>query len=128
GWRAADACRAGHPRQGSELASEPIEHNAREQVHRAQRGGSVSGRAVTGRTDEVVIVGAGLGGLAAALRLAAAGRRVTVCEREPVPGGRAGVLADSGYLFDTGPTVLTMPELIADTLACVGERLEGWLT
>ena len=94
---------------------------------RAVRGTRGRG-AVSGRTDEIVIVGAGLGGLAAALRLAAAGRRVTVCEREPVPGGRAGVLADSGYLFDTGPTVLTMPELIADTLACVGERLEDWLT
>jgi phytoene desaturase len=85
-------------------------------------------RTVCGRTDHVVIVGAGLGGLAAALRLAAAGRRVSMLEREQVPGGRAGVLADSGYTFDTGPTVLTMPDIVADTLACVGERLEDWLT
>lgn len=85
-------------------------------------------RTVSGRTDHVVIVGAGLGGLAAALRLVAAGRRVTVLERESVPGGRAGLLTDAGYVFDTGPTVLTMPDLIAETLAGVGERLEDWLT
>jgi len=57
----------------------------------------------------VVVVGAGLGGLACALHLAAAGRQVTVVEREAVPGGRAGRLSVDGYEFDTGPTVLTMP-------------------
>lgn len=80
-------------------------------------------RVVPGRTDEVVIIGAGLGGLSAALRLAGAGRRVTVVEQSGEPGGRAGVLRQDGYQFDTGPTVLTMPELISDALACVGERL-----
>ncbi len=75
-----------------------------------------------GRTESVVIVGAGLGGLSAALRLAGAGRRVTVLERAAVPGGRAGRLELGGYRFDTGPTVLTMPELIDDAFACVGER------
>jgi len=84
-------------------------------------------RTVKGPTDSVVVVGAGLGGLSAALRLAGAGRSVTLLEREAVPGGRAGVLHDSGYTFDTGPTVLTMPDLIADALDCVGEQLEDWL-
>jgi phytoene desaturase len=84
-------------------------------------------RTVPGPTDSVVIIGAGLGGLSAALRLAGAGRAVTVIERERVPGGRAGRLDLDGYRFDTGPTVLTMPELIEDALACVGERLEDWL-
>jgi phytoene desaturase len=73
------------------------------------------------------VVGAGLGGLACALHLAAAGRQVTVVEREPVPGGRAGRLSVDGYDFDTGPTVLTMPELIAEPLAAVGEKLSDWL-
>lgn len=82
---------------------------------------------VTGPTDRIVIVGAGLGGLSTALRLAGAGRQVTVLEREDVPGGRAGLLARDGYRFDTGPTVLTMPGLIADALACVGEELADWL-
>ena len=75
----------------------------------------------------MVIVGAGLGGLSAALRLAGAGRRVTVVERESVPGGRNGLLQRDGYSFDTGPTVLTMPSLIQDALACVGENLKDWL-
>lgn len=85
-------------------------------------------RAVTGPTDHVVIVGAGLGGLACALHLAGAGRRVTVLERAPIPGGRAGHLTVDGYEFDTGPTVLTMPELIAEAFAAVGEDLDEWLT
>ncbi|MGC4745161.1 phytoene desaturase family protein [Micromonospora sp. DT201] len=84
-------------------------------------------RTVTGRTDRVVVVGAGLGGLACALHLAGSGRQVTVLEREPVPGGRAGRLAVDGYEFDTGPTVLTMPDLIAEALAAVGEEMHDWL-
>ena len=84
-------------------------------------------RTVSGPTDRVVIVGAGLAGLSAALRLTGAGREVTVLEREDVPGGRAGLLERDGYRFDTGPTVLTMPDLIADALDCVGEKLEDWL-
>ena len=82
---------------------------------------------MTGPTDHVVIVGAGLAGLSAAMRLAGTGRRVTVVERESVPGGRAGVIADDGYRFDTGPTVLTMPDLIADAFDCLGEQMSDWL-
>jgi phytoene desaturase len=85
-------------------------------------------RRVTGPTDRVVIVGAGLGGLACALHLAATGRDVTVLERESVPGGRAGRLSVDGFEFDTGPTVLTVPDLIAEPLAAVGENLDDWLT
>ncbi|MBU6147318.1 MAG: phytoene desaturase [Actinomycetales bacterium] len=83
---------------------------------------------VSGPTDRVVIVGAGLAGLSAALRLAGAGRSVTVLEREDVPGGRNGLLVDSGYHFDTGPSVLTMPDLIADAFDAVGEQMSDWLT
>jgi len=84
-------------------------------------------RTVTGPTDHVVIVGAGLAGLSCALRLAGAGRRVTVLERESVPGGRAGLIDDAGYRFDTGPTVLTMPDLIHDAFQSVGEDMTDWL-
>ena len=84
-------------------------------------------RQVVGRTDHVVVVGAGLAGLSAALRLAGAGRQVTLLEREAVPGGRAGVIHDSGYQFDNGPTVLTMPDLIADAFESVGESMSDWL-
>jgi phytoene desaturase len=82
---------------------------------------------VSGPTGRVVIVGAGLGGLACALRLAGAGREVTVVEREAHPGGRAGRLGLAGFEFDTGPTVLTMPDLLAETLGAVGESLDDWL-
>jgi phytoene desaturase len=75
----------------------------------------------------VIVVGAGLGGLAAAIRLAASGRDVTVVERAAHPGGRAGTLSEGGYTFDTGPTVLTMPDLIADLFATVGESMDEWL-
>ena len=85
-------------------------------------------RTVTGPTDHVVVVGAGLGGLSAAMRLAGAGRKVTLLERESVPGGRNGLLEIDGYAFDTGPTVLTMPDLIADAFDALGERMEDWLT
>jgi phytoene desaturase len=85
-------------------------------------------RTVPGRTDRVVVVGAGLAGLAAALRLRGAGREVTVVERAPGPGGRAGRVERGGYVLDTGPSVFTAPELLADTLAAVGEKVEERLT
>ena len=88
-------------------------------------------RTVSGPTDHVVVVGAGLAGLSAAMRLAGAGRRVTLLEREAVPGGRAGVVVSDtpggSYRFDPGPTVLTMPDLIADCFDALGERMESWL-
>ncbi|OLE27740.1 MAG: phytoene dehydrogenase [Actinobacteria bacterium 13_1_20CM_3_71_11] len=84
-------------------------------------------RTVTGPTDRVVIVGAGLGGLACALHLAGAGRAVTVLEKESEPGGRAGRLRLHGYEFDTGPAVFTMPELVDEALAAVDEKLADWV-
>ncbi|MCZ1011674.1 phytoene desaturase family protein [Streptomyces lydicus] len=80
-------------------------------------------RTVKGPTDHVVVVGAGLSGLSATLHLLGAGRRVTVVEREALPGGRAGRIESHGYRIDTGPTVLTMPDLIDEAFAAVGERL-----
>ncbi len=84
-------------------------------------------KTVPGRTDRVLVVGAGLAGLSAALRLAGAGREVTVIEASTGPGGRSGQRTEHGYVFDTGPTVLTMPDLIGDALACVGEDIGAWL-
>ena len=82
---------------------------------------------IKGPSQKVVVVGAGLAGLSAALRLAGAGRDVTVIERESVPGGRNGLLNKDGYAFDTGPTVLTMPSLIQDAFSAVGEDMKDWL-
>src|SRR4030095_4496137 len=59
----------------------------------------------------------------AACYLVGRGYDVTIVEREEVPGGRAGVLHRDGFTFDTGPTVLTMPELIADSIrVATGDR------
>lgn len=80
-------------------------------------------RTVEGRTERVVVVGAGLSGLAAALHLAGRGRTVTVVERGRHPGGRVGRADIGGYRLDTGPTVLTMPDIIDDAFAAVGETL-----
>lgn len=84
-------------------------------------------RTTTGRTDHVVVVGAGLAGLSTALHLADRGRAVTVVEREAVPGGRAGRADIGGYRLDTGPTVLTMPDLIEEVFAAVGARMRDRL-
>ena len=84
-------------------------------------------KSVPGRTDHVVVVGAGLAGLSAALHLLGAGRRVTVVERGSRPGGRAGLIDDDGYRIDTGPTVLTMPDLLDEALGAVGDSLRDRL-
>lgn len=80
-------------------------------------------RTIKGPTDHVVVVGAGLAGLSAALHLLGAGRRVTIVERDAGPGGRAGRLVRGGYHIDTGPTVLTMPEIADEAFAAVGATL-----
>ncbi|MFI6082868.1 phytoene desaturase [Streptomyces sp. NPDC051217] len=80
-------------------------------------------KTVDGPTDHVVVVGAGLAGLSAALHLLGAGRAVTVVERGSRPGGRAGHLERGGYRIDTGPTVLTMPDLVEEVFAAVGDKL-----
>ena len=66
--------------------------------------------------NRVVVLGAGLAGLSAACYLTGRGYDVTVVEREALPGGRAGVLHRDGFTFDTGPTVLTVPDLISDAV------------
>ena len=84
-------------------------------------------RTVEGHSEHVVVIGAGLAGLSAALHLAGRGRTVTVVERQPWPGGRAGRLDIDGYRIDTGPTVLTMPDIIDETFAAAGQSRSGRL-
>ncbi len=76
----------------------------------------------------VVVIGAGLGGLSAAAHLSRSGHEVTVLERDSVPGGRAGAVVGSGFHLDNGPTVLTMPNLLADTFAAAGAEMADFVT
>jgi phytoene desaturase len=75
---------------------------------------------------KVVVVGAGLGGLSAAAHLVGRGHEVTVVERDPAPGGRAGVVEAGGYRLDNGPTVLTMPDLLRETFAAAGAEMDDF--
>ncbi len=84
-------------------------------------------RTVAGNTDRVVVVGAGLAGLSAALQLAGRGRQVTVVERGDQPGGRMGRLDVEGYRLDTGPTVLTMTDILEEAFTAVGESMSDRL-
>ncbi|MGW7438424.1 phytoene desaturase family protein [Streptomyces sp. NPDC054849] len=85
-------------------------------------------RTIPGRTDHVVVVGAGLAGLSATLHLLGANRRVTLVERDPLPGGRAGLIERGGHRFDTGPTVLTMPHLLEEAFGAVGQKMSDRVT
>ncbi|WP_067807727.1 phytoene desaturase family protein [Actinomadura formosensis] len=77
--------------------------------------------------DPVVVIGAGLSGLSAAIHLAAGGREVVVVEARDEPGGCCGSAHAGPYRFDTGPSVLTMPEVLADTFGAAGEDMDGLL-
>ncbi|MGV3633339.1 MAG: phytoene desaturase [Pseudorhodoplanes sp.] len=69
-----------------------------------------------------IVIGAGFGGLAAAIRLGARGYRVTVLEKLDAPGGRAFVHRQDGFTFDAGPTIVTAPFLFEDLWALCGRR------
>jgi phytoene desaturase len=68
----------------------------------------------------VVVIGAGVGGLAAAARLAAQGHRVAVHERAATHGGKLGEYRRDGFTFDTGPSLLTLPQVFTDLFAVTG--------
>ena len=74
-----------------------------------------------------IVIGAGIGGLAAAGRLARAGYKVTVVEKGAAPGGRASQLRQGEYRFDGGPTLFLMPQVFRETYAALGERMEDHL-
>ena len=75
----------------------------------------------------VVVIGAGVGGLGAAVRLVGAGCAVTVLEAGETIGGKLNIEASDGHTFDTGPSLMTMPFTLADTLAAADVRLDDVL-
>lgn len=72
---------------------------------------------------KAVVIGAGFGGLAAAIRLACRGWRVQVLEQLDQAGGRAGVFRQDGYTFDAGPTLVTVPHLFEELWTLAGRRM-----
>lgn len=77
---------------------------------------------------DVAIIGAGLGGLSAAIRLAAQGMNVEVFEAQATPGGKAAQVCVEGVWADTGPSVLTMPDTLDEVLKVAGTSLKDAIT
>ncbi len=75
----------------------------------------------------VAVIGAGLGGLAAALRLQSAGGATTLFEARDLPGGRAYVYREQGFTFDAGPTVITAPSCLEELFALSGKTLSDYV-
>ena len=73
--------------------------------------------------SRVVVIGAGMGGLAVAARLAAQGHEVTVCEQAATVGGKLGRYERDGFVFDTGPSLLTLPAVYRDLFLKTGDAL-----
>ena len=72
----------------------------------------------------IVVIGAGMGGLAVGARLAAQGHAVTICEQADQVGGKLGRFERDGFVFDTGPSLLTLPAVYRDLFLKTGTRLE----
>jgi len=71
-------------------------------------------------SSNAIVIGAGLGGLAAAMRLGAKGYAVTVLDRLDVPGGRGSSVTQDGHRFDLGPTIITVPQVYEKLWAACG--------
>ncbi len=81
-----------------------------------------------GSPRRVVVIGAGLGGLAAAAALAGDGYRVTVCEKNHRPGGKLNLLEMDGFSFDMGPSILTLPRIFDEVFTRAGRKREDYLS
>jgi phytoene desaturase len=78
--------------------------------------------------SRIAIIGAGLGGISAAVRLAGAGHRVVLIEKNPLPGGKMNLVEVDGFRFDTGPSLVTLPGVIADTFRAAGHRMSDYIS
>src|SRR3954454_19422993 len=76
------------------------------------------------RAQKIVIVGAGPGGLAAAILLAKSGLEITVVEKRGVVGGRTSTIEQDGFKFDTGPTFFLYPRVLREIFAAAGRDLD----
>ncbi len=76
----------------------------------------------------ILILGAGIGGLAASIRLAASGYPVTILEQNSAVGGKMAEIVQDGYRWDTGPSVITMRHVFEELFQSAGRRLQDYLT
>lgn len=79
------------------------------------------------QAKKAIVIGAGFGGLALAIRLQAAGMQTTLLEKRDKPGGRAYVYHDQGFTFDAGPTVITDPTAIEELFAAAGKAMKDYV-
>ena len=79
------------------------------------------------KKSTALVIGAGIGGIATAARLAKNGYEVIVLEKEPTPGGRCNQILRDGHRFDIGPTLFLMPEIWEETFAAIGEKMTDHL-
>ena len=77
---------------------------------------------------QVVVIGAGLGGLSAAISLASEGFSVTLIEKNDKVGGKLNILKKDGFTFDLGPSILTMPEIFDQLFARAGRKRDDYVT
>ena len=80
------------------------------------------------KREKIIIIGAGIGGLSAAVHLAAAGRQVLVLEKNDEIGGKMGEVQAAGFRWDTGPSVITMRHVFESLFAQAGKRMEDYVT
>lgn len=78
--------------------------------------------------QQVVVIGAGLGGLSAAISLASEGFQVELLEKNDKVGGKLNILTRDGFTFDLGPSILTMPHIFEALFSRVGKRMADYMT
>ncbi len=81
----------------------------------------------TSVNKQCFVIGAGIGGLSAAIHLALQGRQVRIFEQQPQVGGKLNQLSMQGFQFDTGPSLITMPYIFRDLFTAASRRLEDYL-
>lgn len=75
--------------------------------------------------SRALVIGAGIGGLSAAMRLGAKGYQVTVLDKLETPGGRGSALWQNGHRFDLGPTIVTVPQTLRELWAACGRDFDA---
>ena len=85
---------------------------------------TLAAQAAKANAPHAIVIGAGLGGLASAMRLGAMGYRTTVIDKLDVPGGRGSCIEKDGFRFDLGPTIVTVPQVFKELWAASGRSFE----